>query len=109
MIYQKPYVRANVAALVSPDPSKELLVDKETISEPATEFVAHVALSLGFTETQRQALVNTIVSHIYKHIMDHPEHNSYKGFEEWKSTDKCGYVVQDAVVQFMEAEGMAEE
>lgn len=108
MIFQKPHVRAHHEAIVSPDKTKELLVDEETISDYATRFVAiaMMASQVRFSEIQKQRLREKIVVAVSQFILDHPEYNSYGTFDNLRDSEECKLAVAEVLTEFLEEQGM---
>lgn len=105
-VHQMPKVQEFYSALVSPDKSKELLIDEETIGDYSTAFAVNLGAELSLTTVQKQNLTEQITSAVIRYILDHPEHNSYGGFDEFRVTDACKNVVGVAATEFFELEGL---
>jgi hypothetical protein len=114
-IHQKPQSQAFMERLVSPDKTKELLVDEETIQDYSTRFVASIAAQaqvlarIPFTDTRKKEMVERVTSAVSQYILDHPEYNSYRGFEKLRVSDECKNILLDTIMEFMEGEGMFTE
>lgn len=114
-IHQKPQSQAFMDRLVSPDKTKEVLVDEETIQDYSTRFVASIAAQaqvlarMSFTDTRKKAMVERITLAVSQYILDHPEYNSYRGFENLRASDECKNIFLDTIMEFMEGEGMFTE